>query len=51
MLQELIIRYATALKENDVKLARSIEKELARVGMDEMTLIVLVNEYLKEGTL
>ena len=48
MLQEIIMQYAKALQTNDVRLARYIERELAMLGMDEMTLIFLTNKYLKE---
>lgn len=48
MIQEIIMQYAKALQTNDVRLARYIERELAMLGMDEMTLIFLTNKYLKE---
>ncbi|MCR5322023.1 MAG: hypothetical protein K6E85_01885 [Lachnospiraceae bacterium] len=48
MLHEMIARYAEALMNNDIRLARRIERELSTLGMDKATLLVLVREYMKE---
>ena len=46
MLHEYIAKYVAALKKNDKAEMDKIEKALAQVGMDKMTLEVLVEEFL-----
>ncbi len=44
MLAEYIERYKEALKNKDKKEQERIEKDLQKLGMDKMTLMVLVKE-------
>lgn len=47
MLEDYIRQYEEALKKGDEKTKRRIEKELASLGMDLMTLRILVRERKK----
>ena len=47
MIHEYIAKYVAALKKNDKAEMDRIEKALAKVGMDKMTLEVLVEEFLE----
>lgn len=44
MLEDYISEYEAALEEKDWKAVSRIERELASLGMDKMTLSVLVAE-------
>ena len=44
MLQEYIEAYKKAMKNKDEKEMKRIEKDLAQLGMDRMTLMLLVKE-------
>lgn len=48
MLNDYITAYIKAKKDNDTKFMKQIEKDLARLGMDKSTLLVLVKELEKE---
>ena len=47
MLEEYIINYEKAIAEKDWKTVSRIERELASLGMDKMTLSILVEERKK----
>ena len=47
MLEEYIADYEKALSEKDWKKVSRIERELASLGMDKMTLNVIVEERKK----
>lgn len=47
MLEHYVAAYVQALQNGDKKLAAKIERELNRLGMDKLTLTVLVRE--REG--
>lgn len=49
MLSEYIDNYVKALKNKDKKAQAKIEKDLAKLGMDKMTLMILVAEQVKGG--
>lgn len=48
MLDDYIQDYIRATKENDKKSMDRIERDLRKLGMDKLTLKVLVNEALTE---
>lgn len=48
MLNDYITDYIKAKRDNDTKSMKQIEKDLAKLGMDKATLLVLVEELEKE---
>lgn len=48
MLDDYIKEYVVAQNNNDIKAMRKIEANLARLGMDRMTLKILADETRKE---
>ncbi len=44
MLQDYIDAYEVAIRKGDKKAAEKIEKDLARLGMDKATLMLIVGE-------
>ena len=49
MLNDYIKQYIDAVQKYDTDNMRRIEKELASLGMDKMTLMLLAQEMIKEG--
>lgn len=49
MLSEVIDMYIKARQDGNVKEQERIEKKLSRIGMDKMTLMVIVKEKEKEN--
>ena len=49
MLNELIFEYIQAGKKKDKKKMASISKQLQRLGMDKLTLMIIVKEFLDKG--
>ena len=49
MLYEYIEEYKKAMKFDNKKAMAKIEKDLARLGMDKRTLLVLVSEFEQEA--
>ncbi len=47
MLGDYVKEYAEAWQKHDVKKMEKIEKDLATVGMDRMTLRIAAKEYMK----
>ena len=48
MLYEYIFAYIDAGKKNDKKQMAAIQRDLAKLGMDQGTLYVLVKEFLEK---
>ena len=44
MLEDYIVAYEKALKEHDAKAQKKIERDLAKLGMDKITLMTIVKE-------
>lgn len=49
MLTDYIKQYIDAVQEYDTENMRYIERELASLGMDKITLMLLAQEMIKEG--
>ena len=49
MLNDSIKSYIDAVRGHDEKAMRRIERELASIGMDKATLMLLAKEMIKEG--
>ncbi len=49
MLGDYVREYADAWKKHDIKKMEKIEKELASLGMDRMSLRIAAKEFMKGG--
>lgn len=49
MINDYLIEYEEAMEKGDSKRMRQIERDLASVGMDKMTILVLIDERRKNN--